>query len=74
MTRRILAVALWAFFGWYLGALAAATTGLPSDWAPLAGLLMAVVALVDWRHGRFVRSAHQSGTRGAVAARQEGRL
>lgn len=44
-----MAVGLWAYFGWYLAAHATALLGVPPSLAPLGGLLMAVIALYDWR-------------------------
>jgi hypothetical protein len=49
MLRRITAIGLWAYFGWYLAAHVAALAALPLELAPVGGMLMATVALVDWR-------------------------
>ncbi len=50
MARRIVSVALWAYFGWYLTAFLAAYAGMPIIIAPLGGALMATAALLDWRN------------------------
>lgn len=49
MLHRITAIGLWAYFGWYLASHVAALAGLPVALAPVGGVLMAAVALVDWR-------------------------
>jgi hypothetical protein len=49
MTRRIVAIALWGYFGWYLASLAAVGIGLPQVIGPIGGLIIATVAAVDWR-------------------------
>jgi hypothetical protein len=49
MTRRIVAIALWGYFGWYLASLAAVGIGLPPAIGPVGGIIMAAVAAVDWR-------------------------
>jgi hypothetical protein len=58
MARRAIAIALWAYFGWYLASYAAAYAHLPGWLAPVGGVLMATVALHDWR-GAFARRAHR---------------
>jgi hypothetical protein len=57
MFRRVIATALWAYFGWYLAGLLAVSFGLPQAIGPLGGIAMAAVAGVDWRN--FLR-AHAS--------------
>ena len=57
MTRRIIATALWAYFGWFLAATVLSVLGLPTAISPVGGILMAGVALVDWR--RFLAQAKQ---------------
>jgi hypothetical protein len=52
MARRVIALALWAYFGWYLTAMLAMAFGLPTQAAPIGGLLMGTLALVDWRRWR----------------------
>lgn len=59
MVRRSIALALWAYFGWYLGVMVAHAAGLPSWVGPVAAVTMAAVALVDWRRLR----AGQRGNR-----------
>ena len=49
MTRRIIATALWAYFGWFLAATVLSVLGLPTAISPVGGILMAGVALIDWR-------------------------
>ena len=49
MTRRIIATALWAYFGWFLAATVLSLLGLSTAISPLGGILMAGVALIDWR-------------------------
>lgn len=52
MLRRSIALALWAYFAWYLGAMVSSATGLPPLIGPLGGLAMAAFALYDWRRPR----------------------
>lgn len=49
MMRRIVAAALWSYFGWYLAAHLASVFGLPLELAPAGGLLMLAIALLDRR-------------------------
>jgi hypothetical protein len=49
MLRRVVAVALWAYFGWYLAAHIGTVTPLPIELAPAGGLIMVGIAVVDWR-------------------------
>lgn len=49
MARRLVALALWAYFGWFFTATLAGPAGLWTDFALLGGVLMGVIALVDWR-------------------------
>ena len=65
MLHRVTAIGLWAYFGWYLASHIAALAGLPVALAPVGGVLMAAVALVDWR--TFVRGP--SPVTGRSAAR-----
>jgi hypothetical protein len=55
MFRRVLATALWAYFGWYLAAHLAAVTGVPSSLAVIGGVAMGALALVDFP-GRLRRT------------------
>ncbi|MFN2418212.1 MAG: hypothetical protein ABR593_04720 [Candidatus Limnocylindria bacterium] len=55
MTKRIVAVGLWAYFGWYLAAHVTALLGSPASLAPLGGVLMVVIALYDWRRLAYGR-------------------
>jgi hypothetical protein len=54
MLRRTIALILWAYFAWYLGALVANAAGLPSVIGPMAALAMAAFAVYDWRRPRNV--------------------
>lgn len=49
MTRRLVSAALWAYFAWYLTAMLAAITGLPSAAGPVAGVMMLGFAAINWR-------------------------
>jgi hypothetical protein len=60
--RRLIAFALWAYFGWYLTTMLAAAAGLPPEIGPLGGAAIGVFALIDWR-GRM-----RSSDRGLVVA------
>jgi hypothetical protein len=51
MARRIAALLLWAYFGWFLTATIASLASLPVAVGPIGGLVMAAFALVDWRAG-----------------------
>lgn len=55
MLRRSIALALWVYFAWYLGAMVASASGLPPVIGPLAALAMAAFALYDWRRPRQMR-------------------
>lgn len=61
MTRRIVAAVLWGYFGWYLAAHVASLFGIPADLAPIGGLLMAAIALIDWGRLTRTRSARDDG-------------
>ena len=47
--RRYIALALWAYFGWYAAAHVLSAAGGPTALAPLGGLLMGAIALRDLR-------------------------
>jgi hypothetical protein len=49
MVRRLVATALWAYFAWYLVALAGVPLGLPANTGPNAPVLMVPITLVDSR-------------------------
>lgn len=55
MLRRSIALALWTYFAWYLGAMVSSATGLPPLIGPLGGLAMAAFALYDWRRPRHTK-------------------
>ena len=48
MIRRFVALALWTYFAWYLGAMLATATGGPAVAGPIAGLLTAAVGAYGW--------------------------
>ena len=48
MVRRIVAMALWTYFAWYLGAMLAAFTGGPTALGPLFATLTAAVCVFGW--------------------------
>jgi hypothetical protein len=48
MIRRFVALALWTYFAWYLGAMLAAFTGGPAVAGPIAGVLTAAVGTYGW--------------------------
>jgi hypothetical protein len=64
MFKRSVALALWTYFGWYLGGMVAVFTGLPSALGPAVGIATAVVGIVGWR---------RLSTRGARAVSTAGR-
>jgi len=49
MLRRMVALGLWAYFGWYLAGLLSVSLGLPQLIGPIGGIAMAAAATVDWR-------------------------
>ena len=49
MIRRVVACALWAYFGWYAAVYLLTMFGLPTTLAPLGGAVMIVVVGLDWR-------------------------
>ena len=48
MFRRIVAMALWTYFAWYLGAMLAAFTGGPTALGPTLAVVTAAVCVVGW--------------------------
>jgi hypothetical protein len=54
MLRRFVALALWAYFGWYLAAHLATLIGVPAELSVTGALVMALVATIDV--SRFRRS------------------
>lgn len=67
MIRRLLALALWTYFAWYLGAMLAAFTGGPAVAGPIAAVLTACLGLVGWV--RLSRRATASRTLEAEPSR-----
>lgn len=57
MLRRTIALGLWMYFAWYLGAMVAAAAGLPAIVGPIAAVAMAAFGLHDWRRARTLRSS-----------------
>lgn len=55
MLRRMTALALWAYFAWYLGALIADATGLSPLVGPVAAAATGAFALYDWHRPRMSR-------------------
>jgi hypothetical protein len=52
MTRRIAALALWAYFAWYLAAMIASVIGGPAIAGPIAAVLTAALGIVGWARSR----------------------
>ena len=48
MFRRIVALTLWTYFAWYLGAMLAAFTGGPTALGPMLASLTAAVCVIGW--------------------------
>jgi hypothetical protein len=48
MTRRIVAFALWGYFGWYVAAYVLSALGMPTTVAPIGTAVMIVIAAIDW--------------------------
>ena len=48
MIRRLVALGLWTYFAWYLGAMLATFTGGPAVAGPIAAVLTAGLGLVGW--------------------------
>jgi hypothetical protein len=48
MFRRIVALTLWTYFAWYLGAMLAAFTGGPTALGPMLASLTAAVCVTGW--------------------------
>jgi hypothetical protein len=48
MLRRIVAMTLWTYFAWYLGAMLAAFSGGPTAIGPTLALLTAALCLAGW--------------------------
>jgi hypothetical protein len=49
MIRRIVAFALWGYFGWYVAAYLLSILGMPTTLAPIGAGVMVAIACVDWR-------------------------
>jgi hypothetical protein len=49
MARRMIALAMWAYLGWYVASFLTVWMELPASLAPAGGVVMAALALVDWR-------------------------
>jgi hypothetical protein len=49
MIRRLVACALWAYFGWYAAAYLLTMLDMPTTLAPLGGAVMVMVVVPDWR-------------------------
>lgn len=59
MIRRLVALALWTYFAWYLGAMLATFTGGPDVAGPIAAVLTSGLGLVGWvRMSRRVTASH----------------
>ena len=59
MIRRLVALALWSYFAWYLGAMLATLTGGPAIAGPIAAVLTAGLGLVGWvRISRRATASH----------------
>ena len=50
--RRLIALFLWAYFGWYAAALLFDALAWNESFAPIGAVLMGAVALYDWRPRR----------------------
>ena len=57
MTKRLLALALWTYFAWYLGATVAALFDGPQAVGPVAALLTAAMGLSGWARAQSSRPA-----------------
>lgn len=57
MFRRTIALGLWVYFAWYLGAMVASTAGLPPIVGPIAAVAMGAFAIHDWRRPRILGSS-----------------
>jgi hypothetical protein len=55
--KRLAATILWFFAGWYLAAVAAWLTGMPSAIAPIFAIITAAVIWTDPRKRLWVESA-----------------
>jgi hypothetical protein len=61
MLRRIVALALWTYFAWYLGAMLATFTGGPAVVGPIAAVLTAAVGAIGW-----VRSSRRATSQASL--------
>ena len=62
MIRRSLALALWAYFAWYLAATLASIIGAPSVAGPTAALLTLGVGAIGWARARRGAPTPAQGT------------
>lgn len=69
MTRRLVSLALWAYFAWYLAATIASITGGPAVAGPIAASLTAAVGAVGWVRARRSSAANTAPQLEAHAAR-----
>lgn len=49
MIRRLVALALWTYFSWYLAAMVATLLDGPAAAGPIAAVITAIVGIVGWR-------------------------
>jgi hypothetical protein len=61
MKKRFAAAILWFYTGWSVGAFVAFAVGLPSDLAPILGILAAVFVAGDPRRIIWTRPAIANG-------------
>jgi hypothetical protein len=72
MSKRLLALPLWFYAGWTLGALISYTTGVSGLLGPILGLAAAAIFVGDPRHriwSRAARSAEPAATRLTASVR-----
>jgi hypothetical protein len=67
MTPRLVACALWAYFGWYAAAYLLTMLDMPTTLAPFGGAVMIVVVVLDWR--TLVRRSATVPARGGADTR-----
>ena len=69
MIRRFVALALWTYFAWYLGAMLATFTGGPAVAGPIAGVLTTAAGMYGWLRATRHRPASQTTLEASPSSR-----
>jgi uncharacterized membrane protein YjjB (DUF3815 family) len=67
MFRRIVALALWTYFAWYLGAMIATFTGGPSALGPALATFTAAICVTGWVRSNRRRAMAPAGLEPSIS-------